>query len=162
MATLVERSKKGEPIKSVRDLNRLWLDSADKVFTEMYVSEAYLKAQRELSSSGMTYKILQQEVVELVLKNLNLPTRSELDDAYKALYELRKEVKTLKKALAERSKPDIAADAATPDTIRQNTAKQNATRRNAIKQVASATVDKPAQKRTPIRKKAASDTKSVD
>jgi polyhydroxyalkanoate synthase subunit PhaE len=162
MATLVERSKKGEPIKSVRSLNRLWLDSADKVFTEMYVSEAYLKAQRELSSAGMTYKILQQEVVELVLKNLNLPTRSELDDAYKALYELRKEVKTLKKALAEQSKPDIEAEATTHDTIRQNTAQRNAIRRNAIKQVASAIADKPAQKRTPIRKKAASDTKSVD
>jgi class III poly(R)-hydroxyalkanoic acid synthase PhaE subunit len=119
MATLVEKSEKGETIQSVRDLNRLWLDSADKVFTEMYVSEEYLAAQRQLSSAGMTYKIVQHDVVEMVLKNLNLPTRSELDDAYKTLYELRKDVKALKKALREQTKPAIEASAGVQNAIKQ-------------------------------------------
>jgi len=146
MATLVEKGKKGEKIQSMRDLNRLWLDSADKVFTEMYASEEYLVAQRELSSAGMTYKIMQHDVVEMVLKNLNLPTRSELDDAYKTLYELRKEVKALKKALREQPKPAIEAKAAT---------------QNAIKQVTTKSAARPAtaKKASPPRKKAASRAK---
>jgi class III poly(R)-hydroxyalkanoic acid synthase PhaE subunit len=148
METLVEKSKKGETIQSVRDLNRLWLDSADKVFTEMYVSEEYLKAQRELSSAGMTYKIMQQDVIEMVLKNLNLPTRSELDDAYKTLYELRKEVKSLKKEIRAQSKPAVEAKEVT---------------RNAIKQVATKKVTKPAAvKKSSPRKKATARARSAE
>ena len=144
MATLVEKGKKGETVESVRDLNRLWLDSADDVFTKMYVSEEYLKLQHDLSGAGMRYKIMQQEVVELVLKKLNLPTRSELDDAYKTLYELRKEVKALKKALHEQVKPAI---------------EPKADRRNAIKRVAA----KPAaaKKSPPARKKTAASTSTA-
>ena len=153
MSTLVEKGKKGEKIESVRELNRLWLDSADDVFTKMYASEDYLKVQRHVSKAGMTYKIMQQDVVEMVLKNLNLPTRSELDDAYKTLYELRKEVKSLKKAVREQAKltgeadPAIAAEAVTP---------------NAIKRVAPKAPAKPAKaKRPPARKKTAARAKSA-
>lgn len=148
MATLVEKGKKGEKIQSVRDLNRLWLDSADKVFTDMYASEKYLAAQHELSSTGMTYKIMQQDVIEMVLKSLNLPTRSELDDAYKTLYELRKEVKALKKALQERTLPDGEPKQVT---------------RNAIKQVTKKKVTKPVvAKKITARKKRVPGTKSAN
>jgi len=147
MEALAEKSKKGEKIRSVRDLNRLWLESADKVFTEMYASEGYLKAQRELSSAGMSFKIMQQEVVEMVLKGLNLPTRSELDDAYKTLYELRKEVKALKKAMREQTKPNIEAKPAMEAKAATKPAAQNA-----IKQVET---QKTAKKATARKKTAA-------
>lgn len=143
MEALAEKGKKGEKIHNVRDLNRLWLESADKVFTRMYASEEYLKAQRELSATGMSFKLMQQEVVEMVLKGLNLPTRSELDDAYKTLYELRKEVKALKKAMREQTTPATPAVEAKPE------AKPAA--QNAIKQVET---KRPAKK-APVRKKTA-------
>jgi len=138
MEALAEKSKQGEKIRSVRDLNRLWLESADKVFTEMYASEEYLKAQRELSAAGMSFKLMQQEVVEMVLKGLNLPTRSELDDAYKTLYELRKEVKALKKAVQGQVKPAMEAKAETKPMAQ-----------NAIKQVET----QKTAKKAPVRKK---------
>jgi peptidoglycan hydrolase CwlO-like protein len=50
----------------------------------------------------MKYRLQEQEITEIILKTLNLPTRSELDDAYRSLYELRKEVKAIKKTLKER------------------------------------------------------------
>lgn len=143
METLVEKSKKGEKIQTVRDLNRLWLDSADDVFTKMYASEDYLKMQHEVSKAGMTYKIMQQDVLEMMLKNLNLPTRSELDDAYKTLYELRKEVKSLKKALRKQTTPAVETTAAT----------QNAIKRVATKKV----VKKPS-----VRKKTAARARPAD
>ena len=147
METLVEKGKKGETIESVRDLNRLWLDSADDVFTKMYASEDYLKMQHDVSKAGMTYKLMQQDVVEMMLKNLNLPTRSELDDAYKTLYELRKEVKSLKKALREQAKPAVEAK------VRPE---------NAIKQVTSQKAPKgAAAKKATARKKTASPPKSA-
>jgi len=119
MEKLVAMSEKGEKIKTVRDLNRLWLDSADEVFTRMYASEEYLELQRKLSTTGMTYKIMQQDVIEMVLKGLNLPTRRELDDAYKTLYELRKEVKALKKALHRQAAAGAPTGTATQNAIKQ-------------------------------------------
>lgn len=134
IATLVEKSKKGEKIQSVRELNRLWLDSADDVFTKMYASEEYLKIQHEFSKAGMIYKMAQQGVVELALKGQNLPTRSELDDAYKTLYALRKEVKSLKKTLKEQG---IQAIEATPPSASKPVAAKRATKRAPAKKVSA-------------------------
>jgi class III poly(R)-hydroxyalkanoic acid synthase PhaE subunit len=142
IATLVEKSKKGEKIQSVRELNRLWLDSADDVFTKMYASEEYLKIQHEFSKAGMIYKMAQQGVVELALKGQNLPTRSELDDAYKTLYALRKEVNSLKKALKEQGIQAIAAappsgSASKPVAAKRTTKRTPAKKVSARKKAAS-------------------------
>lgn len=105
MKHLADLSKEGKSINSVRDLNKLWLNIADDVFTELYASTDYISIQRQLSSASMTYRIEQRKVVEMVLKSLDVPTRSELDDTYRTLYELRKEVKALKKALRAATQP---------------------------------------------------------
>lgn len=101
MDRLAKLSAEGESVGSIRDLNRLWLETADEAFTDVYSSQKYAEVMRELSSSGMKYKIEQRKVVEMILKAFDIPTRSELDDAYRTLYQLRKDVKALKKELAE-------------------------------------------------------------
>ena len=53
----------------------------------------------------MTYRIQQREIAEASLSLYDLPTRSEVDEAHRNIYELRKEVKALKKALADLQKP---------------------------------------------------------
>jgi class III poly(R)-hydroxyalkanoic acid synthase PhaE subunit len=105
MDTLAEKAKKGETVTSVRDLTRLWLNGADEVFTEMYASPNYVDLQRELSAAGMRFKIEQRQVTEMFMETLGMPTRTELDDAYRSLYELRREVKALKKALQASEAP---------------------------------------------------------
>jgi class III poly(R)-hydroxyalkanoic acid synthase PhaE subunit len=102
MRELVAFSERGEKIDSVRQLMNLWMDTIDHTFSKLYKSEEYLNIQRELSSAVMKYRLKEQEITEIMLKMLNLPTRGELDDAYRSLYELRKEVKALKKAMKER------------------------------------------------------------
>jgi class III poly(R)-hydroxyalkanoic acid synthase PhaE subunit len=102
MKELVALSERGEKIDSVRQLMNLWLDTIDHTFSKLYKSEAYLNVQRELSTAVMKHRLQEQEITEIILKTLNLPTRSELDDAYRSLYELRKEVKAIKKTLKER------------------------------------------------------------
>lgn len=99
MKELVAISERGEKIESVRELMNLWMDTIDQTFTKLYKTEEYLNVQRELSTAVMKYRMKEQEIVEIFMKTLNLPTRSELDDAYRSLYELRREVKALKKAL---------------------------------------------------------------
>ncbi len=109
MEKLAELAKEGKNISSVRELNRLWLNIADEKFTDMYASAEYIELQRDLSCAGMKYKIEQRQVTEMILESLNIPTRTELDDAYRSLYELRKEVKSLKKTLnAQKTVPKKA------------------------------------------------------
>ena len=109
MQELVALREKGEKIESVRQLLNLWIEVTDQTFTRVYKSEEYLTIQNELARAGMTYRLREQEIVETFLKMMNLPTRSELDDAYRSLYELRKEVKALKKALQGRNGAEAEA-----------------------------------------------------
>jgi uncharacterized coiled-coil DUF342 family protein len=50
----------------------------------------------------MKYRIEEQKVVEEMMKATYVPTRSEMDEAHRNIYELRKEVKALKKALNQK------------------------------------------------------------
>jgi len=43
----------------------------------------------------------ERQIIEVFLDLYDLPTRSELDETHRRIYELRKEVKALKKAMAE-------------------------------------------------------------
>ena len=130
MSKLADLAKEGKSINSVRELNRLWLDAADKVFSEMYASEEYVQVQKDLSTAGLTYKIEAQKVIEMMLKALHIPTRSELDDTYRTLYELRKEVKALKKQVhtltqqSAEAKPKVRK---TPSSRRRTTVKPKTT-----------------------------------
>lgn len=101
MEKLVSFSEEGKTIDSIQDLMNLWLDTIDESFTRMYVSEEYLEAQKQLAAAGMTFKMRQQDILEVFLGMFDLPTRSELDDAYRSLNELRREVRALKKSLKE-------------------------------------------------------------
>lgn len=101
MRDSIEFAEKGKPITSLRDLIRLWTGTSDRVLGEIFVSEEYIKAQGRLFSATMTYRLREQEVVETFLKPGYIPTRSEVDEVHRNIYELRKEVKALKKALNE-------------------------------------------------------------
>lgn len=101
MTKLVGLAEKGDVIDSMQDLVNLWFETVDEAFTRMYVSEDYLDIQKRLAAAGMTNKMRQQEVLEVILGMFDLPTRSELDDAYRAMNDLRKDVRTLKKAVKD-------------------------------------------------------------
>ncbi len=99
MRELVKRSEQDTPIKNVRDLMRLWTETADASLEKVFRSEHYVNVQGRLFDAAMNYRLHEQEVIELVLKTGYIPTRSEVDEAHRNIYELRKEVKALKKAL---------------------------------------------------------------
>ena len=101
MEHLAGLAEKGEQITSVRELMRVWVKIADRKFTEMYNSEEFTEVQREMSKAGMQHKLANRAVLEMLLKQLDIPTRTEVDDAYKTLHGLKKEVRDLRNALKE-------------------------------------------------------------
>ena len=98
MAQLVE---KGEKIENIRDLVTFWTRSAENVFLEAFRTERYTLSQGKLLNANMQFRIAQRRVMEEYLEALDMPTRSEVDEAHKRIYELRKEVKALKAQIKE-------------------------------------------------------------
>nr|VFK29527.1 MAG: poly(R)-hydroxyalkanoic acid synthase, class III, PhaE subunit [Candidatus Kentron sp. MB]VFK33640.1 MAG: poly(R)-hydroxyalkanoic acid synthase, class III, PhaE subunit [Candidatus Kentron sp. MB]VFK76341.1 MAG: poly(R)-hydroxyalkanoic acid synthase, class III, PhaE subunit [Candidatus Kentron sp. MB] len=95
MEKLVELSQKDEQISSVRELMRIWVRITDKKLTQMYVTDEFISVQSELSKASLEGKLAQRAVLEMILTQFDIPTRTELDDAYKTLYNLKKGVKDL-------------------------------------------------------------------
>lgn len=101
MRQLITRAEKGEPVKDWREFQQLWGQVADDVFERAFCSEGNLKVRGRFLNALNTYRLRQQELVELSLKLMNLPSRGEIDEVHKTIYELRKEVKSLQKKLAQ-------------------------------------------------------------
>jgi class III poly(R)-hydroxyalkanoic acid synthase PhaE subunit len=100
MKELVIRAEKGQQIKDWKEFQTLWSQIADDVFEAAFCNEDNLKIRGKFLNSLNVYRIKQQEIMELSLNLMNLPTRKEVDEIHKTIYELRKEVKQLKKQLA--------------------------------------------------------------
>lgn len=98
LAALAEQEKK---IESVRELVLLWTRGAEGIFLEAFRGERYTLAQGKLLNATMQYRIAQGRLLEDQMESLGLPTRSEVDEAHRRIYELRKELKALKKQVAE-------------------------------------------------------------
>jgi len=99
MEQLVALAEQDEKITSVRDLTLLWTRGAEEVFTDVFRTEKYVLAQGRMLNAAMEYRIHQRAILETYLNAYDLPTRSELDEAHRRIYDLRKEVKALKKEL---------------------------------------------------------------
>jgi class III poly(R)-hydroxyalkanoic acid synthase PhaE subunit len=98
---LVSLAEKGEPVQSLRQLLYVWIDVIEDVFTGLFRSEEYLQRQTQVVNTLTAYRLIERHLVEAFSKTSHLPTRSELDEAYKRIYELRREVRELKKTLHE-------------------------------------------------------------
>lgn len=96
---LAALAEKGEKIQNVRDLVTLWTRGAENVFLEAFRTERYTLAQGKFLNANMEYRLSQRRIMEEYLEAFDMPTRSEVDEAHRRIYELRKEVKALKKQL---------------------------------------------------------------
>ncbi len=97
---LAAMAEKGEKITSVRELNSLWYRTADATLVDTFNGEEFIAIQNELTLAAMAFKRSQRDVTELFLQALDIPTRTEIDDAYKTIHDLKREVRQLKKAQA--------------------------------------------------------------
>ncbi|HEV8620934.1 MAG TPA: class III poly(R)-hydroxyalkanoic acid synthase subunit PhaE [Nitrospiraceae bacterium] len=98
---LISVAQAGEKVESLRQLLFLWIDVIEEAFLGVFRTEEYIQMQGRLVDTAMAYRIQEREIVEGFLKVSHVPSRSELDEAYRRIYELGKEVKQLKKALQE-------------------------------------------------------------
>jgi len=93
----------------VRDLMKLWFTSADGTLMHVFNSPEFLAIQDEMTTANNELRTHQRAVLEDIYQQLDIPTRSEIDDAYKIIHDLKIEVRALKKALAAATGTKVAA-----------------------------------------------------
>lgn len=110
LITLHEQDKK---ITDWREFQQLSSSIADRVFEETFRQDDNLRVRGNFINKLNTYRLQQQILMEEWMKLINLPTRSEVDEIHQNIYSLRKEIKQLKKKLAqiESAEPTPSAEA---------------------------------------------------
>ena len=99
MDEMLSMSQQGESVSSYQDLIQKWITVADKVFVEEFRSPEYIRTQGKLLSATMMYRKREEALQEAFLESRGLPTRTEVDEAHQNIYELRKEIRGLKREL---------------------------------------------------------------
>jgi class III poly(R)-hydroxyalkanoic acid synthase PhaE subunit len=135
---LNERSERGEPpLDSVRAFLTLWGETANEILLETQRSDAFLETQREVLKASTDLRLAQRKVAEFYSEMFGYPTRAELDDVHKAVTELRRELRALKRSM--------------PRTARPSQVQEKPSEPKAPRRVASAKTATAASKRKGVR-----------
>jgi poly[(R)-3-hydroxyalkanoate] polymerase subunit PhaE len=98
---LAKLAEKGEKLTSARDLMRTWYSIADRTLMEKFNTPEFLRVQDKLTEALMRHKKAQRDALEIVYNAMEIPTRSEIDEAYRDLHDLKREVRALRRALKD-------------------------------------------------------------
>jgi class III poly(R)-hydroxyalkanoic acid synthase PhaE subunit len=99
MRGLGKLAQTGESPESLRDFINRWSAIADEVFKGAFRSEEYVNVQSKLINTLMSYRQQQRQITELYLQMVDIPARTEVDEAHRRIHLLQKEVKTLHREL---------------------------------------------------------------
>lgn len=95
VAALAKKVEAGEQIDRFDDFFDLWVDINEKTFFALFQTRAFSRLKGDLLDAGLNVRAHYFKLTEMQLFDLPIALRSEMDDLYKTLYELRKQVKKL-------------------------------------------------------------------
>jgi polyhydroxyalkanoate synthesis regulator phasin len=114
----------GTEINSMTALYQEWLNIGDKVYVELFESDDYSKLMAEVSALQLKLRKDIDLQSEKMLTGIPVATKSELDELYKVIYDLKKEVRQLEKMLDLDNNEDVAETTATKAPRKSTTTKK--------------------------------------
>jgi Poly(R)-hydroxyalkanoic acid synthase subunit (PHA_synth_III_E) len=126
MAQLTDMGRRGEWVDSVKTLVRLWARAADESMHSDMQSPGALDASARLVRTATRSRAQQHRVVAIASQALNLPTRAEVDEAYREIQELRR-----------LRKPQASEAQALPAVARQRAARNASAKKPAARKAAA-------------------------
>lgn len=101
---LAKKIQNGESIESIIKVYQDWLMTGDQIFTNLFQSDEYSRLMTEVSSLQMKVKQeVDNQMEKMFFVNLPVATRSEMDEVYKNLYDLKKMVRQMEKMMTGES-----------------------------------------------------------
>lgn len=101
--------EEGQEIKSFEDFYEEWRESLGHSFDDLFYSDEFSKLLAMSMESFMDFKMAMDKVLEKQLAGLPLVLKSDINSLYKTVYDLKKEVRSLKKQLEEKEAPKTEA-----------------------------------------------------
>jgi hypothetical protein len=110
---VMNKIQHGEEINSMMTLYQEWMNISDKSFVSLFESDDYSKTMAEVSAMQLKLRKDMETQMEGMMTGIPVATRSEMDELYKTIYDLKKEVRQLEKMMEMESVEEEVAPAAT-------------------------------------------------
>lgn len=107
---VVAKIQKGEEVSNMMALYQEWLNISDKTFVSLFEGEEYTKLMSEVNAMQLRLKKDVEGQMEKMMVGIPVATRSEMDELYKTIYELKKQVRQLEKMLEIDSEEEVPAE----------------------------------------------------
>ncbi|MBL7767005.1 MAG: hypothetical protein JNJ58_12965 [Chitinophagaceae bacterium] len=102
---VMHKIENGEDVNSMMKLYQEWLNTSDATYVSLFETDEYSKLMAEVSSLQLRIKKDVQLQMETMFANVPVATRSEMDEVYQTIYDLKKEVRQLQSMLELDSAP---------------------------------------------------------
>ena len=96
---LAEFKDKEMTPETFRQFYKIWWTVNEETYHEIFMSEEFARLFQEVVTQGMHYKKWSDDLWDQNIKFTNLPSKSDMDEIYLAIYEIKKELRKLKKAI---------------------------------------------------------------
>ena len=92
-----EQVKKGADLSNLQEQFQNWVAKNEESMIALFKTDAFSKIQGELLDLGLDIRQRQEKVAEVLLQPLPVMLKSEADELYTTIYELRKRISALEK-----------------------------------------------------------------
>jgi len=96
---IAKKVQDGTEVTSMLGLYQEWLNISDKVYVSLFESDEYSKQMAEVTAMQNKLRRDINLQLEKMMKDVPVATRSEMDEVYKTIYDLKKQVRQLEKML---------------------------------------------------------------
>ncbi len=117
----LEQAHAGKPVTGFNALYDLWVECGEATYASVVAADPYCRLLAELGNAGVRVQELQQQLLQRWLKQLDLPTRSELNTLNRRIRDLQRRLDAAVQAPARTDGP-----AATPASPRRRSRKKTA------------------------------------
>jgi len=105
MHRLAEMADKGERVESMLALMRMWAVHTEEAVHEVLQSDEGLATTANVTRAGLAYRRKIQHLAAIIADSLDMATRSDVDEAFREIQELKREVRALRAATVPAKRP---------------------------------------------------------
>ncbi len=91
-----------QDVEQIETFKRIWIDMFDNDFTELFDSKKFGENYGKLVSKELELTKHWNNITNVVLQSVNLPSKEEIDEVYKELHALKKRVGKLELELKKK------------------------------------------------------------
>lgn len=95
----MHKIENGEEVNSMMKMYQEYLNMSDKMYVDLFETDEYSQLMSEVSTMKMKIKKAVETQMEKSMVNIPVATRSEMDEVYQTIYDLKKLVRTLEAKL---------------------------------------------------------------